>query len=55
MADYDRNFYSRKGHNNLKWFLLIAMVVLVCYGINLYTTQFYDMTFWDALNILFSK
>lgn len=55
MADYDRNYYSRSGHNNLKTFLLIAMVVLVCIGANMFTEQFYDMSFWDALNLLFEK
>ena len=49
MADYDRNFYNRRGNNNLRRILLILMVGLVYYGVNLWTTSFYGITFWDAI------
>ncbi|MCQ2749987.1 MAG: hypothetical protein MJ246_08700 [Clostridia bacterium] len=53
MADYDRGFVNRKERKFTRFLCLVLIVGLVCYGINLYTTQFYDMTFWEALQILF--
>lgn len=55
MADYDRNFYSRKGNKRLKFFLLLAMFLLLCYGLNLCSETFYDMPIWEAFEKLQEK
>ncbi|MCQ2978542.1 MAG: hypothetical protein MJ245_01965 [Clostridia bacterium] len=50
MAEYDRNFYSRKGNNFLKFFLIVAVIGLLCYGGNMISTTFYNISIWDALD-----
>ena len=53
MSDFDRGFVNRKERKTVRFLCLVVIVGLVCYGANLYTTQFYNMTFWEALQLLF--
>lgn len=49
MADYDRGFVNRKERKTFRFFCLVLIVGLVCYGLNLYCEQFYSITLWEAI------
>ncbi|MCQ2911464.1 MAG: hypothetical protein MJ244_04665 [Clostridia bacterium] len=55
MAEYDRNFYSRKGNKALKFFLLVAMIVLLLVGANMVSETFWHIDIWQALDNLLAK
>lgn len=52
MSDFDRGFVNRKERKFTRFLCLVLIVGLVCYGLNLYTNQFYGITLWEAMQHL---